>query len=372
MSSFNFNESDKHLSRREFMFAYPSVIIGITILSLPSDVAQVTNFSDGWISILIAGILITFMAILAVKTASQFPDKPFLEYTSILVTKPIAMIIALLYSLTGILMSAYITRSVSYISQQYLFDRTPLPVIALGFILVVIYAVAGSRIGLFRLNILFLPIILFVYLFVGILNIPWYEATNYLPLFKTDFGGYFKGIIKTIPAFSGFAIGLFYVFLVKEKKHLTKKVVVGMSVPIIFYLFIFLTSIGIFGNTVTATLMHPTIELAKRVDVPGAIFERIDAFVFTIWIMAIFNTTVIIFDVAVLLLNSIFTKATKQMIAFILSPITLYIGMFPRTLTEVQQLMDFIGKINMSLSFLVIFGLYILSKLKGGQIRENT
>ena len=150
-----FKYSKGLLSEREFMFALPSIIIGVSILSLPNEVAKVTHFSDGWISILVAGILFTGMALLATHVASHFPDKSFYDYASILVTKPIAIAISFLYVLAGVGISAYTTRSVAFISQQYLFNRTPMEVLGLAFLLVVIYGVSGSRVGLFRLNILF-------------------------------------------------------------------------------------------------------------------------------------------------------------------------------------------------------------------------
>src|SRR5699024_6923202 len=195
----------------EFMFAFPSIVIGVSVLSLPSDVAKVTEFSDGWISILIAGILATLLAVSCVKLALNFRKLSFIEYMSTLVTKPIATCIALYYVGISILVSASINRSVASIAQPFLFERTPLAVIALAFLLVVIYAVAGSRIGIFRLNILFLPIILFVFLFVGLLNIPMIESVNFLPLFQTNIKGYAKGLFGSIPAFSGFGLGIFYV-----------------------------------------------------------------------------------------------------------------------------------------------------------------
>src|SRR5699024_3281538 len=89
--------------------------------------------------------------LLAVHVASYFPGKPFLEYAPTLVTKPIAILFALVLIISHIFLAGFITRTVAYIAQQYLFERTPMEVLALLFLLVVIYAVCGSRVGLFRL-----------------------------------------------------------------------------------------------------------------------------------------------------------------------------------------------------------------------------
>src|SRR5699024_10854301 len=122
-------------------------------------------------------------------------------------------------------------------------------------------------------------------------------------------------------SFIGVGIALFYTFLVKQNKNLTKQVTIGVNIATIFYIYIFLITIGVFSNTVTSNLMFPTLELAKRVELPGSIFERIDAVVYTIWIMAIFNTVTLFLDSTVLILTSIFNKTKKQTLLFIISPI---------------------------------------------------
>lgn len=357
--------SDNYISEKEFICAYPSIIIGVAVLELPSLVAAETSFSDGWISIFLAGVIFTVLAILAVKVAMCFPDQSFFSYTSFLVTRPIAITISLIYVIICICLGGYITRSISYISQQYLFNQTPMEVLALCFLLVVIYAISGERVGLFRLNMMFLPIILVIFIFVGVLNIKWYDTENFLPLFQTDINGYLKGMLISSEAFIGFGIGLFYIFLVRNPTNMTKNVVTGMSICILFYLFIFLSSIGVFGNLVTSNLMFPTIELAKRVDLPGGIFERIDAFIFTIWIMAIFNTVAMILDISILLLSSIFKKANKKMITFIIAPIVFYIGMFPQQTDQVRQASKVLSLISVFFSILIITSLFLIVKIRG-------
>lgn len=172
------------------------------------------------------------------------------------------------------------------------------------------------------------------------------------------------GILKTIPAFNGFAIGLFYMFFIKQEKPPTKQAIIGMSISTFFYIFIFIISIGVFGNIVTSNLMYPTLDLAKRVDLPGAIFERIDAFVYTIWIMAIFNTVTIFLDVAALLLTSIFKKAKKQILLFMLAPIIFFIGMFPREIYQLNEMMSVIGNIGILITLVVLLCFYIMIKIK--------
>lgn len=370
MNPFKYSD-DENINETQLTIALPSAIIGVAILSLPREVAIVTLHSDGWISILLAGILSTFIAVLGAKVAAQYQDKSFYDYTSFLVTKPIAIVIVAINIIIAIYLCAYATRNIAYISQQYLFEQTPIEVLALTFLLVVVYAVSGSRAGIFRLNLLFLPIILIAFLFVGIFNFTWIESSNYLPLFKTSFRDYLIGVTKSFEAYLGFQIVLFYVLIVHNPKKLTKTVVTGMSIPVIFYLFIYMMTIGIFGNEVTANLEFPTVELAKRVDIPGGILERIDPIVFSIWIMAIFNTTAIMFDVAIFLFSSIYTKTNKRLLTFIFAPIIYYVAMFPQQIDDVKAITEVMSQFIAYFSIVLIFGLYIIAKMRGGQKNDK-
>src|SRR5699024_7322062 len=201
-----FRYSDESIDENELMFAIPSIIIGISILTLPSKIAQVTLFSDGWIPILVSGIVITIFALLGLKVANTFPNKDFYDYASLLVTKPIAFIITMGFVISFFALLTYLVGLVSFVTQRYMFTQTPMTAIGLIFLLVIIYAVSGSRVGLFRLNMLFLPIILFVFIIVGLFNVKWFEMQNILPLFQTDIKSYLTGINKSLGSFGAFSL----------------------------------------------------------------------------------------------------------------------------------------------------------------------
>lgn len=135
--------------------------------------------------------------------------------------------------------------------------------------------------------------------------------------------------------------------------------------------FIYLSIIGVFGNLATRNLMFPTIDLARGVELPGGILEKSDAFIFTIWIMAIFNSVAIIFDLAVLLLCSIFKKANKKIIAFILSPIVFYLAMLPQQIDHVHKIARTMGLVFVMYMCFIIISLFIVAKVRGVKRRDE-
>lgn len=365
----SFEYGDEKISDKELMIAVPSMMIAVGILSLPSDLASSTVASDGWIPLVAGGLIAVFLSWMFAKLAVRFPNQTFFTYSSLIVTKPVAGILSIFFSVIWLGVAAYEVRRISDVSKQYLFDRTPVEVIALSFLLVVVYAVSNSRIGLLRLNMMFFPIIILIALVVFVFNLGWFKFENLLPVFQTNFQGYVKGLRTGVLSYVGFTIILFYTGLVENPKNVPKKVVIGVIMPIILYIFLFVLCIGVFGKSVTSNLLYPTIELAKGVEVPGGFFERFESIFFVIWIMAIFNTTSMALDIAVMSINSIFKNIKKTKIVLVVSPIVYVTCMFPQNLLEVTAFGSFIGNTALLYSTSVVILLIVIAKIRG--VKQN-
>jgi spore germination protein len=363
----NFEYGDKEIGKREIVFAVTSMIIGVGILTLPRMVSKATNGSDGWISITIAGGIAIFFAWIVAKLAARFPKQSFFEYTSSIVTKPVSYILTFLFGIQFVVFTAFESRAIADVSKQYLFDRTPVEVVTFVFLLVVIYAVSGSRTALLRINLMFLPIVLTLACAIQFMNIGFFEIGNLKPFFQTQWTGVFKGVQESIFSFLGFEIMLFYVALMNRPKDAPKAAVIGVSIPLLLYLLLHITVIGVFSHRVTANVIYPTIEIAKEVEIPGGFFERFESVFFTIWIMTIFNTTAMAYDVAVMALSSIFRKVKKITWIFILAPLIYIIAMTPQNYVQQSMFGQFISYSGLVFAILIPTGLLLIAKMRGVQ-----
>ncbi|WP_404457713.1 endospore germination permease [Oceanobacillus kapialis] len=359
----DFKYADEGISSREIMMSLPAVTVGVGILSLPREIATLTVAADGWIAILVAGLVVTIITWLTAKVAASYPGESFLTYASKLVTKPVAILFTIILILQSLLLSAYVIRVIADIAKTYLFDRTPVEVVSLTFLLVVVYAVAGSRAGLFRLNMLFFPIIVVITIVLSLFSLGWFELENLFPLFKTGIMDQMKAVEVSGLAFVGFNILFFYIALVKDTEKSPKASVYGMLIVISIYLLIFFINLGVFGNAVTSNLVYPLIELAKEIEIPGGVFERFDSVFFVIWLMSIFNTTAMSVDVTIYAFQSLF-KLKKLTYLFMLAPIIYIIGMIPEGALEVGKLGTFIGYFGVISTSGIAVILFLLSKIK--------
>ncbi|MFC4559428.1 endospore germination permease [Virgibacillus kekensis] len=360
-----FEYGDEQITDNEILIAIPSIVIGVGILTMPRSIAEDTVSADGWISLLVGGVFVIFLTWLVGKLGSRFPQQPFLEYASKVISRPGAIGMTLLFSTLGVLIAAYEMRVIAQVSSKYLFEETPVPVIGLTFLLVVVYAVCGTKAGWFRINMMFFPIIVFISLSVVLFTTGWFKMENLLPAFKTDIGSYLDAFKNSILSFTGFGIILFFSVLVKDPKGMPKKAAIGMSYAVVLYILFYIMCIGVFGNLVTANLQFPTIELAKNVEIPGGFFERFESIFFVIWIMAIFNTTVMALGAALMAIQSVFRQVRKEKVVFMLSPLIFLIGMIPHDENELGTFGSFLGYYGFFMTTLVTFLLLIIAKLRG-------
>lgn len=356
---------DGKISEKEIMIAVASIVIGGGILTLPKSLAEATTGSDGWISLAIAGLFFVFFTWMVATLAARFPHQSFYTYASLIVTKPVAIILTCLYGILYLSLSSYVIRNIAGISKNYLLQETPVEVIALAFLLVVVYAVSASRVGVIRLNMLFLPIIIFVAIFILLFNLNVFDVNNLLPVFKTSLAGYVKGFKTSVTSFLGFGVILFYTAYLRNPKKGPKAVAIGMCIPTVLYLLIYITSLGVFGHAGTANLVTPLIELAKRAEIPGMLLERIESLFFVIWLMAIFTSAVMAFDVAVLAINSILRKTAKIKIILTLVPIQYYISMFPQDFIQVSTFGEVLSYILIIFTISVTILLIAIAKVRG-------
>ena len=364
-----FKYADENIKSQDIMIAVPSMVIAVGILNLPGTLAESARFADGWIAIIIGGIIAVGLTWIVAKIVSKFPNQSFLSYSSSLLSKPVAYLLTLLFAIQGILITAYEVSSISIISHQYLFEMTPIEVIGLTFLLVVVYSVSGSRAGLFRLNAMFLPLIFFITGLLIFFASGFMTLDNVLPVFTTGMNGYVKSTIDSGLAYAGLGILFFYIPLVKDVNKVPGRAAIGMSWVIVLYLLIYLTSIAVFGQATTEVLRLPLIELAKSIEIPGGFFERMESLFFVIWITAIFTTTMMAYDVTVMALQSILPKLKKHTIIFGLSPFIFFISMLPKNFLENIKLGEYVTYITFAQPGFVAILLWIMYGIKGGQGR---
>lgn len=360
-----FRYADPKIEFKEMVIIVANFIIGVGILTFPRALADRTGSVDGWMSVMISGAVACLCGWLLAKLASRFPQQNFFEYTALIATRPVAWLLSFLIGIYAMLFTAYEVRAVGNIAKQYLFTATPVEMITLTYLLIVQYAVAGSRIALLRLNLLFLPIVLLVILFVHIYTLRFFEMENLRPFFSTNWTTILKGSWDVGLSYSGFEVVLFYTILMRRPADSPKAVVTGLSIPMLLYMTIYVFTIGVFSPEVTKNLVYPSIELAKAVEVPGGFIERVESLFFTIWIMTLFNTSTMYLDVAIMNFSFLFRSVKRFTWILILSPVIYLCAMLPENLVNFFTFGDQLTYFGLIIVYLVPILILCIAKLRG-------
>ncbi|MEK5164092.1 endospore germination permease [Paenibacillus sp. FSL R5-0527] len=360
----HFEYGDREVGTLEVFASVANMVIGFGVLMLPRSIVEITKSVDGWISIVIGGACaLTFTWILS-KLISRFPKQNVYSIAAVLLGRPAAVFVTLLFALYMLLFTGYETRGVATISRIYLFDRTPIEVISLVFLLVLVYGVAGPSAALLRLNLIFLPIVVLLLTALILMNIGFFEFRNLKPFFAADWRDVLYASKESVFSFMGFDILLFYNAFINRPLKIAKAASLGLLLPFFLYLLVFVFTIGVFGVDVTGSVLYPTAELAKEVQVPGGFFERFESIFFSVWVMTLFSTAAMAFDVSLLALESVFKKANRFTLILWLTPVIYLAGMQPQNLLEIRIFGEWISYAGIGFGMVVPTLLLLLSLLR--------
>ncbi|MDC2867776.1 GerAB/ArcD/ProY family transporter [Bacillus sp. BP-3] len=367
-----FEYGDEEIGTRELGFAVSSTIIGTGALSMPRVMATHALFADGWVILLVGGLICACFAWLMMKVAILFPKQNFVQYASLYLTKPITYIFSFMLILIFTGITAYEARTISIISQTYLFSDTPIQLLSFFYLLVIVYGVCGSRVGLLRLNVLFLPIVFIAIILLSLLNVNLMEFTNLSPFFQTDVSKYMKGIKESVFTFIGFEVTFFYAVLLKSTKKAPMVAAKSVMITVFSYILIYMTCITVFTYITTSTLTYPTIELGKEIEIGGGFLERLDAIFFITWIITVFNTTALYYDVAILLFCAMFPAIKKHTFIFISVPIIYVVNIIPGNLEVISKYGTYLAWADMSIMVFVPLLIFVVYKIKGRGNQNET
>ncbi|CAG7627740.1 Spore germination protein YndE [Paenibacillus solanacearum] len=364
-----FEYGDREINASELFFSVSSMILGMGILTLPRGLTKTVPSSDGWMTIVLAGLLSIGFVWVLMTLATRFPNETIVEFSRTLVGKHAAWGLSVLLFIAFFMFTSYEVRGAAEVAKQYLFRRTPVEVIGLAFFLVVIYAACGTRVGVIRLNVLFLPFVLGVFVLVIVMNLGSVRLEHLQPVFVSNWKQMFSGIWESLFSFFGFEIVLFYAALLNRPAKAVKAAIWGVTTPMLLYVLLFLFVIGVFSPAATAELQYPTVELAKEIEVPGAVLERFESFFFTIWLMTLFNSAAMSLDICSYIMCRLVGARKRLNVILSLAPVMFVLSFIPRDLHEFSSFGKLTSLVDLTACIMIPCMLYVVFLIKGGRRR---
>ena len=265
-----------------------SVDIGII-----SYISLISVKQDGWISVIIAGILGLIPVFLYLYLMNYRPEMNFTELNEHLFGKVggkiLNTIVALLIAFCVML---YFNNLNNFITSQYL-HKTPTLFGIIIFSIPVIYLLNQGLTTIGRTS-----FILFVFglmlLFLTLIGlIGQVDLNNFMPIMEHDFSDLSSTAIKIVP-YTAFALILLLCVPKKDiidSQKLNKRIIVAYIASFVTVLSALFFIVGVLGPELAQIYQYPEFHVLKRISIGGFI-ERVESTLSLRWIFYIFTTLV--------------------------------------------------------------------------------
>lgn len=328
-------------------------MVGLRLLSLPRDIV-VHAENNGWISVLVGGVIAYFIGFGVYWLATQFPDLNLSQIIIVVLGKYIGRMILIgigIYTITSV---ALALRSFGVSVKIFLLDKTPLYIIISTTLLILVYGVSK---GIKTISIMFDVLLPFVLASIAVLILfatTTMEIKNLLPVFSQGVTPIMKGALQTTHPFLGVGILGYILPYCKDVKKTKKWIDVGIFIVIGIYLAIIIMCIMVFGVKEINQLIFPTISLSKTIRLKTELFERLESLFMTIWMPISFTTILGHYWASILNSKALFNTKRGHLIMWINVPIIFFIALYPENVVQLNYFLSLSNRLAQILTFGVL------------------
>ncbi len=346
-------------------------MLGSGVLTLPRTLTERVKTADGWISLIVGGLIVMLAGICIVKLCQQYPGKTIYQFVQEIVGSWIGSCLSTLMILYFVAISAFQIRVMAEVTKLYLLEGTPMWAIVMSFMWIGLYLITSGINSMARLFEIILPITIVVLLICMFLSSRIFDIDNVRPVLGEGILPVLRGLRSTVLVFIGYEIMFILPAFMQHPKKGVKAMIIGTSIPLVLYMITYIMVVGALSVDGVVRSTWPTLDLMRSFEITGLLFERFEFFLLVIWIMQIFSTFTITFYAASLGLAQL-SKRNIQPIMYGLIPIIFIVALLPKNMNEVFDFGDFIGSVSIYLFGLLPVVLLLITKIfKKGALKED-
>ncbi len=358
-----------HISDIQVRGLIVSTVIGVGILFLPNTLGKISG-KDGWIPIILTGLILLLFIIMINKIFEINPGKDFFEIGRESMGNIIFTIFLIFLAIHFVISVSFITRQLAELVKAFLLPSTPATVIVAVILLPTIYISLYEIDVIARMSYIIYPLILVTIILLIITAIPTADFENILPQFQSDISKIPKGMLEALFSFSGFEILLFALPYVKDKKKALKSSLIGIGIITIIYTSLFILTLTQFSINQIRRMNFPIIMVTKLIDLPGFFIQNLDNIFMSFWIIVAFGTTGPTYYALGKTVNKIFKNWRRKYIVVGFGPLVYIISMLPRDILVLYNVMGKILNISTIISIVIIPLIIFLVVAIKGRVKE--
>lgn len=353
------------ISRGQLFIFIISGQVGFGILSMASTLAEEVGH-DGWIAVLLAGIVTSFLIWMIFSTLKRYGNRSMLEINSFVFGKYIGTFFSLLIIAYLTYTSILSLRLFNDIIKMSALKLTPSIVLTSFISIPMIYL---SWYGLkyicrcFSVQIVLLITVVLYYLLLS----KYFRITFLQPVGAAGFEKIIKVSLTPFTSFIGYElVSLIYPYI-KDKKNALRSTLYANAFTILIYLITIVMMTGFFGEAMLPHLIYPVFSLARAYRAP--VFERLDLFFISLWFPIMLSTATVYYFCGYnglkRLLHIENNKSKSKILISVYTIMIILLSRLPQDMVQVNHLFDQLGYISVGY-VIYIFICYLLSFIKKG------
>lgn len=327
---------------------------GIVLFSLPRLVAEAFGY-NGWLGLLgISGVVLVnlYFIILVYKKGNGKSIFVILEDSlPKVVVYPLYVYLIVTFGILGVLVG----KNYVLLIQLTMFpDVNPNHLLFL-FLLMAMFFVSKGIYNMGKIT-----VICFFYtiwtIFLLLIVFDEFSFTRLTTFFFQNAADPIGGGLEVYSAFVGFELTLFLIPYVQKDQTFGKAIVVGHLFTTFIYTAVCLVAMGFFSFEQLTQILYPTQLILKYMETP--VIERIENFVFAIFMLKIIVTVVFYHWAALEIMKQMFKKTKEKKLILLLFLGTYLVALYPSIQREVNEIFTMV--INPYIFFTFVFPLSLL------------
>lgn len=323
---------ENQITSSQLMGLVLSIQIATGTLSLPAYLA-ITSGHDGWISMLVFGLIITAVISLIIKLMERYDNQSIYDINKFLYGKYIGGLLDLLIVLYLWYSACLYLRTYINFLRVYLLRSTPTLVLDV-FIIIPTYYLTWYGLKYVARFTFMVYISLFFCCILFILVFKDSRATFLMPIGESGVEGIKASFATCMAAFFGYEIISVIYPEITNKQKAMKHALAANIITTIFYVILLLITTSFFGEEMLKRSVYPVIQLSRSYRAP--ILERIDLLFIAIWLPAMAMVTRGYFSVTYYSIHKLLNLKKKAIHLVLFTLITILLSNVPKSYSNMD------------------------------------
>lgn len=344
-----------------------AIILPTAILFVPTLVS-IDARQDAWLSVVIAFVLGSGVAILAGGLAQRFPGETVIQFAPRLVGRIPGKIVGLVFIFYLFYVTFVVQREFGELMAGAFYARTPQLVFVVTLTLLAVYLAYKGLEVLARVNdfVMFIFLAAFV-LFVAL--VAWnVRLEEFLPFLEFGLGPVLLGSLYPAAWFGEVLVIMLLVPFVSQKRRAVKAAVSGLLITFVALQVVMLGTTAVLGAEEAARIPFASFFVVRRTEILQVeFFQRQDALFMMIWVGAMLMKLAAWFYLGVLALSQWLNLRTWRPTVFPLAVLltVLSINSWPNFAVFAAHTRESLPFVIGSVSYLIVPLLFLAALVRG-------